>query len=125
MTPTTLAGLVVGGAVGAMARYLLGGAIHKRTNGPFPLSTFVINVTGSLVLGVVTGAVLYSGLANMVKIWVGTGFCGAFTTFSTFTFESVALVERGAVTVALRYALLSLLVATTAAAAGLALGAAW
>jgi CrcB protein len=88
-------GVAVAGAVGAPARYLLDGVIQARAGGDFPLGTLFVNVSGSLVLGFVTGLVLYHALPNTPRVLLGTGFCGAFTTFSTFAFESVRLSEEG------------------------------
>jgi len=124
VTPSIAAGLVAAGAVGAPARYLLDGFVRDRTEGAFPWGTFAINVSGSLLLGLITGAALYHAFPNTPKVWLGTGFCGAFTTFSTFTFETIRLLEEDAVADAFLYALASLVVAALAAAAGLALAAA-
>ena len=124
MTPTIAIGLVVAGAMGAPTRYLLDGFVQDHTEGAFPWGTFVINVTGSLLLGFITGAALYHAFPNTPKVWLGTGFCGAYTTFSTFTFETMRLLEEGAVADAFRNAAGSLLTCTLAAAAGLALAAA-
>lgn len=124
MTPAIAAGLVVGGAVGAPVRYLVDEAVQTRARGLLPWGTLLVNVTGSFILGVVTGAVLYHGLTTTPKVWLGTGFCGAYTTFSTFTFEVVRLVEEGRFGVAARYAVVSVSVGAAAAAAGLALAAA-
>jgi CrcB protein len=124
VTPDILAGLVVAGAVGAVARYLLDGLVHDQaTDGEFPWGTFVINVSGSLLLGVITGWGLYHAFSATPRVWLGTGFCGAYTTFSTFTFETVRLLEEGAVADAFGNAVASVLVATGAAAAGLVLAA--
>jgi CrcB protein len=114
---------VLAGAVGAPVRYLVDGAVGDRTEGVFPWGTFIVNVTGSLALGVVTGLALYHAFPNEPKVVLGTGFCGAYTTFSTFTFESVRLVEEGAISEAFRYALGTLVTCAVAAAAGLALAA--
>jgi CrcB protein len=114
-----LVGLVVGGAVGAPARYLVDRLVQDTTDGAFPWGTYVVNVTGSLLLGLVTGAVLYHGLSNTPKVWLGTGFCGAYTTFSTFTFETVRLLEEGAVTDALLNAFASVVAGAGAAGLGL------
>ncbi|HEX2850952.1 MAG TPA: fluoride efflux transporter CrcB [Acidimicrobiales bacterium] len=124
MTPAIFAGLVVAGAVGAPTRYLLDGFVQNRTAGALPWGTFVINVSGSLLLGLVTGAGLYHAFPSTPRVWLGTGFCGAYTTFSTFTFETVRLLEEGAVTDAFFNAGASLIAGTAAAAAGLALAAA-
>lgn len=124
MTRTIFAGLLIAGGVGAPARYLLEGLVQDRTDGAFPWGTFVVNMTGSLLLGLITGAALYHSFPSTPKVWLGTGFCGAYTTFSTFTFETIRLLEEGAVVDALANATASLLTGTAAAAVGLALAAA-
>ena len=124
MTPAILAGLVVAGAVGAPARYLLDGFVEDHTEGAFPWGTFVINVSGSFLLGLITGWSLYHSFPSTPKVWLGTGFCGGYTTFSTFTFETIRLVEEGAVAEAFWNTVASLVVGTAAAAAGLLLAAA-
>ena len=116
-------GFVGAAAIGAPLRYVVDRAVADRWAGPLPWGTLMVNATGSLALGVVTGLALYHGLPGTPKVLLGTGFCGAYTTFSTFTFETVRLVEEGAVTEALRNALGTLLVCAAAAAAGLALAA--
>lgn len=124
MTPAALVGLLIAGAIGASARHLLDGFVQDHTDGAFPWGTFVVNISGSLLFGLVAGAALYHSFPATPQIWLGTGFCGAYTTFSTFTFETFRLLEEGAVAVACRNAGASLLVGTAAAAAGLALAAA-
>jgi CrcB protein len=109
--------------LGAPARYLLDGWVQERTTGAFPWGTFVVNVTGCFLLGALTGLALYHGLDPTVRAVVGTGGIGAYTTFSTFTFETVRLAEEGVVDGAIRNALGSLVVGLAAAAAGLALAA--
>jgi CrcB protein len=89
-----LAGLAVAGAIGALARYLVDAFVIRRAVRGLPAATLVINVTGSFVLGVLTGLVLYHALAATPKIILGTGFCGAYTTFSTFAYEVVRLTEE-------------------------------
>jgi CrcB protein len=117
-------GVALAGAVGAPARYLVDGLVQDRTEGPFPWGTLVINLTGSLLLGLITGAALYHALPKLPRLWLGTGFCGAYTTFSTFTFETVELLESGERGTAVAYAAASLITGLAAAAAGLALAAA-
>ena len=121
MTLTIGIGLVVAGAIGAPARYLLDGFVQDRTEGAFPWGTFVVNVSGSLLLGLITGAALYHAFPNTPKVWLGTGFCGSYTTFSTFTFETIRLLEEGDAIDAFRNVALSLIIGTAAAAAGLAI----
>ena len=121
MSPLAWAGFVLAGALGAPARYLVDDAIASRTRGVFPWGTLVINVSGSFLLGLLTGLVLFHSFPATLKVIAGTGFCGAYTTFSTFTYETIRLVEEGAVNEAVRNALASLVLAAAAAAAGLAL----
>jgi CrcB protein len=111
---------VVAGAVGAPLRYLVDIAITERTKGTFPWATFVINVTGSFLLGLLTGLGLHHGLPKTARLVLGTAFCGAYTTFSTFTFETVRLLDEGEPLAAVKNAAGTLLIAALAAAAGLA-----
>jgi CrcB protein len=95
MSIATWLAFLAGGAAGAVSRYLLDGFVQGRTKRVFPWGTFVVNASGSLVLGVLTGLALEHGLSATTKTVLGTGFCGAFTTFSTFAFETVRLAEEG------------------------------
>ncbi len=123
MSPLAWVGFVIAAAVGAPLRYLVDGAIAERAEGVFPWGTFVINASGSLVLGVLTGLGLYHAFPKVPKVILGTGFCGAYTTFSTFTYETVELLEEGALNEAARNALGTLIVGAGVAALGLALAA--
>jgi CrcB protein len=109
------------GASGALTRFLLDAWTKQRWRTSFPLATVVINVTGSLLLGVLAGVVLFHGQSSMWQTVVGTGFCGGYTTFSTASFETVRLVERGERKLALLNAIGSLVLSVAACAAGLAL----
>jgi len=121
VSPVGWVGLVVAGALGAPARYLLDGWVRARTGGRFPWGTFVVNVSGSSALGLLSGLVLYHGFPEVPEVVLGTGFCGAFTTFSTFSFDTVRLLEDGETGRALLNALGTLVAGVGAAAAGLAL----
>ena len=83
MSPAAWIAFVAAGAVGAPVRYLLDGYVGDRTEGVFPWGTFLINVSGSLLLGLLTGLALYHAFPDTPRIVLGTGFCGAYTTFST------------------------------------------
>ena len=121
MSPAASAAFVAAGGGGAVARFLLDRAVVDRTRGVFPWGTLVINVTGSLLLGLITGLALHHGLSKSAKIVLGTGFCGAYTTFSTFSFETVRLIEEGALTEAFRNVAAPTVACGAAAALGLAL----
>jgi CrcB protein len=88
--------IAVGAVVGASARYFLSGLIARNFSATFPYSTLFINVTGSLVLGFFlvysTDRVL---LDPRWRLLVAVGFCGSYTTFSSYAFESFALMEQG------------------------------
>ena len=117
----TLALVMLAAAVGAPLRYLVDQAVQHRRDGPFPAGTLTINVTGSLLLGLLTGLVAHHGLSPRALTVLGTGLLGAYTTFSTFSYETVRLLEDGAVTEAALNVVVSLAVGLAAAAAGLGL----
>jgi len=116
-------GIAVAGAIGAPARYFVERAVSARSRSRFPFGTFAVNVTGSFVLGVVTGLVLYHAFASTPRTLIGTGFCGAYTTFSAFAYETAVLVEARAPRAAIANVSLHALVPTLAAGAGIALAA--
>ena len=121
MSPVAWAAFVAAGAIGAPLRYLVDGAVADRAEGVFPWGTLIVNASGSLVLGLLTGLALYHAFPSEPRIVLGTGFCGAYTTFSTFTFETVRLVEEGAINEAFRNALGTLAACAAAAALGITL----
>jgi fluoride exporter len=114
--------VAAGGIVGAPSRYLLDQFVTGRTSSGLPWGTLAINLSGSLLLGFLTGLTLAGHLPPTAKALLGTGFCGAYTTFSTFTFETVRLMENGRFLSAAGNVLVSVAVGLGAAAAGLALG---
>lgn len=109
----------VGGMVGAPARYLLDRAVQRRHESVFPWGTLTVNLIGCLVLGMLTGAA--RSLPADLLILAGTGVCGAFTTFSTFGYETTRLLEEGSLLEAGLNALASLFLGVLAAAGGYAL----
>jgi CrcB protein len=123
VSPLGWVAFVAAGAIGAPVRYLVDGAVAVRTEGVFPWGTFIVNATGSLLLGFLTGLALYHAFPSTPKVVLGTGFCGAYTTFSTFTFETMRLAEEGAISEAIRNTVGTLITGAAAAAAGIALAA--
>jgi len=91
MNPAVLVGL--GGALGAVARHAVFGRVDNTTD--VPGATLAVNVLGSLALGAATGLGASGVLGGDALLFVGTGACGAFTTFSTFAFETVDRADRG------------------------------
>jgi fluoride exporter len=111
----------VAGAVGAPLRYVVDTLVGDRLGSTFPMGTLVVNVSGSFALGLISGLVLFDGLGSGPNVVVGSGLVGAYTTFSTWTFETMTLVEEGQVGLAVRNVAVSAAVGAAAAAAGLAL----
>lgn len=107
--------------LGAVLRYVVDQVVQHRTAGEFPLGTLVINVSGSLLLGLVTGLALHQGLSSTTALLVGTGFAGGYTTLSTWAWESLALAEVGSMPLMALNVVGSLALGLAAAAAGLGL----
>ncbi|MFI5279407.1 MAG: fluoride efflux transporter CrcB [Gemmatimonadales bacterium] len=87
--------VMLGSAVGGGARFLLGSFVQARMGTAFPTGTLLVNVTGSLVLGFIFRYAAGSSMSPEVRALLTTGFCGGYTTFSTFSWESVRLIEDG------------------------------
>lgn len=113
--------VVAGAAVGAPLRYVTDRAVQSRHGSLFPWGTFLVNVAGSLVLGLVTGAAVAGAASPHLQLLLGTGLCGALTTYSTFSYETMRLVEEGAGIQALANVLGSAMAGLGAAFAGAAL----
>lgn len=88
--------VAVGAAVGAPLRYLTDRAIQGRHDSLFPWGTWSVNVAGSFLLGLLAAGLTAGGVSGQVMALAGVGFCGALTTYSTFGYETVRLVEDGA-----------------------------
>ncbi len=119
---TAVLWVALGSALGAPSRYLLDRLIQTRHERLFPWGTWVINVSGSFGLGLVTALAEHHGVGSWVLPAVGIGFLGGYTTFSTLTWETLRLVEEGAVAAAVLNVSTTVAVTLAAAAAGLALG---
>ena len=121
MSAALVLGVAGAGAVGAAARFVVDGAVRSRWPRPFPLGTLVVNIGGSLLLGVLTGLVLFHGSPDVVRIVLGTGFCGGYTTFGTASFETVRLSQQGLRGAATLNAVATAAASLAAASAGLLL----
>ncbi|ROS21965.1 camphor resistance protein CrcB [Rathayibacter sp. PhB127] len=122
MTPALFLALSLAGGIGAATRLLLDGLIKARTGGAYPWGTTVINVTGSLLLGLITGLALAGIAPESWRLVLGTGFLGGYTTFSTASLETVRLLAEGRRLASVTNALGMLLLSVIAAATGLWLG---
>ena len=114
--------IAIGGAVGSVSRYAIS-AWMTRAHGAFPLGTFLINVVGSFLIGVFARAFSHPDSNPVVRAALTIGFCGGFTTFSTFSAEFVTLVQEGRAGRAVLYAVASVVTSVIAVVAGLAVGA--
>ena len=99
-----------GGAAGSMARYGVSYMVSKFVSNPFPFATFAINVIGSLLIGLLFGLFGRHQMQEGGYLLLASGFCGGFTTFSTFALENVNLMQKGQSFMALLYIGLSLVV---------------
>ena len=119
----TLVLLAVGGAAGTVARYALSGWVSDLTGGRLPWGTFIVNVSGSFVLGVIFAlSVDRALLPPEVRVPLMIGFLGAYTTFSTLMLESWRLIEEGAMLAAVANVVGSSLVGLAAVVGGLVVG---
>lgn len=116
----TVAMVLLGGAIGAPMRYLADLLVQSRRDSVFPWGTFTVNILGTLVLGITAAVAVDLAPPAWVLALVGTGLCGALTTFSTFGFETVRLLEEGSVLTAAANCVASLAVGLGACAGGYA-----
>ncbi|MDO3409024.1 fluoride efflux transporter CrcB [Saccharibacillus sp. CPCC 101409] len=119
MTLNSILLVALGGAIGAPVRYLLGKWALNALGGRFPWGTWIINISGSLLLGALFAA--ESRMPGWVYPLLGIGFAGAYTTFSTFGYETVQLLESRRLAAAAVYIVSSALLGLLAAALGAAL----
>mgnify|MGYP002801095064 CR=1 FL=1 len=106
----------LGGALGAMLRYAISLIPFK---GGFPVLTLITNVLGALAIGMIAGAAARRGLPQNAVLFLKTGVCGGFTTFSTFSLEAYNLLEQGHVKASVLYIILSVTCCLAGVAAGL------
>ncbi|CAA7601432.1 Putative fluoride ion transporter CrcB [Acididesulfobacillus acetoxydans] len=114
--------IALGGALGAVSRYGLGLFVSNRWNQSFPLGTFIINISGAFLLGFLN--VLFIErltVSPAMRLGIGIGFIGAYTTFSTFSFEVITLLENGSFFTAALYTVLSIAVGFVGTALGVGL----
>jgi fluoride exporter len=115
----------VGGGLGAIGRFLMGGWVGTWAFAGFPWGTFAVNVIGSAALGFVARAWPAPATVPGMRAFFTVGLCGGFTTFSTFDFETLALLQRGDHATAALYSLGSVTACVAGVAGGVALAARW
>lgn len=122
MTWSLVVSVCLGGFVGAPTRAVVDRAVMSHRAATFAFGTLVVNASGSVLFGVLTGLHLSHHLGSVALALFGTGFCGAYTTFSTFTYEVFGLLEDGRIRHAAAIAGFSVVTALAGAVAGLAIG---
>ena len=116
-----LLAVAAGSATGGVARYLMSGALQSGNPGSFPVGTLTVNIIGSFILGAVARyAAMNPAFSPELRVLLGAGFCGGFTTFSTFSVETLELMQGGDYSRALGYVGISVLASVAAAALGMA-----
>jgi fluoride exporter len=113
--------VMTGGAIGAALRYLAGLALAARGENDWPWGTFAVNIAGGFAMGLLAASVLKGSASDGMRLFVGVGVLGGFTTFSAFSLESFNMIQRGDLGLALGYVVASVVGSTAALAAGFAL----
>jgi fluoride exporter len=119
-SPMVLLYVALGGALGSTLRYVLGGAVQRAMHAGFPYGTLAVNIIGCFLIGVLVKLFMNVEPPASLRALLIVGFCGGFTTFSTFTSETIGLAESGAYLRAGVYVMLSLVLCLSATGAGLA-----
>jgi fluoride exporter len=117
-----LVGIGLAGAVGALTRYTVGLVAMQRTQTHFPWNTLIINITGSFLIGLISGLISKKVIDTQTQAILATGFLGGYTTFSTMSWEGVQLMRGGSLRQSILYLAGNLVPGLLAAALGLALG---
>lgn len=118
----TLVSVFIAGGLGSVSRMLLGGFVQSRLHVAFPAGTLAVNVLGCIAVGVFAKLFLHGQTENLVRAALIVGFCGGFTTFSTFSYETFGLIAAGNWPRALAYAGASLVLCVLGTAVGFGLG---
>lgn len=105
--------IFIGGGAGSVLRYLLHQAISKAHNIPFPIGTLAVNILGSFLIGVVYALSLKAAIGDNIRLFLAVGLCGGFTTFSSFSFDSMQLLRNQQTLAFITYAVVSVIVCLT------------
>ena len=113
--------IAVGGAVGALSRYGFGALVQRASHSGFPFGTLAVNVAGCILVGVLAKTLLHTQTHSQMRALLVVGFCGGFTTFSTFSLETLGLVQGGEWVKALAYVAASIVACLAGTAIGFSL----
>jgi CrcB protein len=111
--------IALGGAAGSLLRYLIGGAVQRMSAGGFPIGTMFVNISGCFLVGILVRQFLNMQISPELRALLIVGFCGGFTTFSTFSAETLGLIEGGEYGRAAGYVVLSVGLCLIATFAGM------
>jgi CrcB protein len=111
--------IALGGAAGSLLRYLIGGAVQRMSAGGFPVGTMFVNVSGCFLIGILVRQFLNMQVSPELRALLIVGFCGGFTTFSTFSADTLGLIEGGEYGRATGYVILSVALCLAATLAGM------
>lgn len=111
--------IALGGAVGSLLRYLIGGAVQRMSASGFPSGTMFVNISGCFLVGILVRQFLNMQISPDLRALLIVGFCGGFTTFSTFSAETLGLIEGGEYGRAAGYVVLSVGLCLIATSAGM------
>ncbi|MBP7134893.1 MAG: fluoride efflux transporter CrcB [Sphingomonadaceae bacterium] len=111
--------VMIGGALGAGARHLVGATMLARFGPGFPWWTLTVNIVGGFLMGLLVGILVKTGASEQLRLLLGVGVLGGFTTFSAFSLETWMMIERGQMAVAVGYAGASLIGSVAALGLGL------
>ncbi|HJP60523.1 MAG TPA: fluoride efflux transporter CrcB [Gemmatimonadaceae bacterium] len=112
--------IALGGAAGSLLRYVLGGAIQARSASGFPIGTMLVNISGCFLIGILVRQFMNMQLSHDLRALLIVGFCGGYTTFSTFSADTLTLVEGGEYARASVYVFLSVVLCLLGTFAGMA-----
>jgi CrcB protein len=113
--------IFLGGGIGSICRYLLGMSITRHLNTAFPAGTFIVNITGCFLIGLLYGIANRHAWLNVEwRLFLITGICGGYTTFSSFSYESISLIRQGNYIFSLLYMTLSVVIGLLATVGGAA-----
>lgn len=121
VTPLAIALVGIGGAVGSSLRFVISNLVQSQSSSGFPYGTLLVNLIGCFIIGLLIGISIsaQTKLNDNLKLLFATGFCGGFTTFSAFSAESIALIDKGELGLAASYIVSSLILGLGATFAGI------
>jgi CrcB protein len=122
-SPLAIVLVGLGGATGSVLRYVISTLVQSQSTSGFPYGTLAVNMVGSFIIGLLIGLSIQTPtkMSENLRLLISTGFCGGFTTFSAFSAESIAFIDKGEFSLAAAYILLSIMLGLGATFVGILL----